>query len=67
MTDLTETVDNLTAKVSQQAKRIKELEKIINYAIGGIDALSESWDEKERKDILAVKQTLEQAQKGGDA
>jgi len=48
-------------------ERIKELEEIINYAIGGIDILSKSWSDKQvRKDILAVKETLDKAMKEGD-
>lgn len=38
---------------------IEELEERIKLAIGGIDALSGDWDEETKKDILAIKQTLE--------
>ena len=42
--------------------RIKELEEIIGLAIGGIDAFVGFWsDAQVKKDMLAIKETLEQA------
>jgi hypothetical protein len=38
---------------------IEELMESINLAIGGIDALSKNWTKEAKKDILAIKQTLE--------
>ncbi|GAG73224.1 unnamed protein product [marine sediment metagenome] len=52
----------MSTKMERLEERIKDLEDIIKYAIGGIDALSAQWEDEEAKeDVLAIKQTLEQA------
>jgi hypothetical protein len=46
--------------ISKELERIIELEENIRYAIGGIEALSAEWKSEAKKDIEAIKQTLEQ-------
>ncbi len=57
-------VDRLMEENNVQAKRIVGFEERINYAIDGIDALSPNWPEQVKKDVSAIKETLEQALKG---
>ena len=45
-------------------ERIQDLEERIQIALGGIEALSTGWDEEVKRDIEAIKQTLEQAKDG---
>lgn len=46
--------------ITDQATQINGMEEAIGLAIGGIDALSENWPKEVQKDMLAIKQTLEQ-------
>ena len=52
-------VARLASELMKANKRIEDHKDNINLAIGGIDALSENWPKESKKDILAIKQTLE--------
>ena len=54
--DFYEQANNVIKKVKQLEAENKQIKESIRYAIGGIDALL-----PKNKDVLAIKQTLEQA------
>ena len=59
-----EAYEQLQAELAESKAENKRLRETINYAIDGIDALSPRWkSEEDKKDVLAIKQTLEQALK----
>ncbi len=64
-------IDDLLLLVANKNKQIKGIQETINYAIGGINALTPWWQDEHNaitlevaksiiiKDILAIKETLE--------